>query len=113
MQDPGDQGISIHTGFPNPATDKSLGNLDLHQFLIPRPTSTFLFQITGDQWADQGIRDGDIAVVDRALDAHRNDIVIWWHEEAGEFSTSVRSAMPPEANMWGVITATIHRYRTS
>lgn len=111
--EPSDSGVSIHAGFPNPAADKSLGNLDIHQLLVPRPASTFLFRIAGSQWQELGIFDGDIAVIDRALDAHSNDIVVWWNDTNGEFSLSHRSAMPPEATFWGVVTSTIHQFRAS
>ncbi|MGF7228368.1 MAG: LexA family protein [Candidatus Saccharibacteria bacterium] len=107
------EGVSVHAGFPNPAADKSLGNLDIHQLLVPRPASTFLFRIAGDQWQDMGIFNGDIAVIDRALDAHERDLVVWWHEEVGEFSISHFKKMPPEARMWGIVTSTVHQFRTS
>lgn len=106
-------GVSIHAGFPNPAADKSLGNLDLHQLLVPRPASTFIFRIAGSQWQELGIFDGDLAVIDRALSGHSNDIIVWWNEETGEFALSHRSQMPKGAHMWGVVTATIHQFRTA
>lgn len=111
MQEEHNNGVSIHAGFPNPAADKSLGNLDLHQLLVPRPSSTFLFRISGQQWQELGIFDGDIAVIDRALDAHSNDIIAWWDEATAEFALSHRSSMPKAAAFWGVVTATIHQYR--
>lgn len=114
MQEEHDEsGVSIHAGFPNPAADKSLGNLDLHQLLVPRPASTFLFRISGSQWQELGIFDGDIAVIDRALDAHSNDTIVWWSEEVGEFSLSHRTHIPEHASLWGVVTAVIHQFRTS
>jgi len=106
-------GVSVHAGFPNPAADKSLGNLDIHQLLVQRPASTFLFRIAGSHWQELGIFDNDIAVVDRALDAHSNDLVIWWNDTTGEFSISHRSTMPVEATFWGVVTSTIHQFRSA
>lgn len=105
-------GVSVHAGFPNPAADRSLDNLDLHQLLVPRPASTFLFRIAGNDWQDLGIFDSDIAVIDKALDAHSNDIVAWWNEPAGEFALSARKHIPPEATVWGVVTSVVHRFRT-
>lgn len=105
-------GVSIHTGFPNPATDTRLHTLDFNQLLIEHTASTFMFRIRGNEWQKEGIHDGDIAIVDRALDAHRNDIVVWWHESASEFAISRLTNMPKNATIWGVITATIHQFRT-
>lgn len=105
------QGVSIHAGFPNPAADTSLAALDLNQLLIEHTASTFLFRIRGHDWTEQGIMDGDIAIVDRAPGAHLNDLVVWWDEVQGEFSISTRKAMPAEGQVWGVITSTIHQFR--
>lgn len=112
LEEPREDGVSIHTGFPNPALDKSLDNLDLQQLLIPRPISSFLFRIAGDQWEDVGIFDGDIAIIDRALSAGRQDIVVWWDETAGDFGVSRCKDMPEHSSMWGVVTATIHQLRS-
>jgi DNA polymerase V len=104
-------GVSVHAGFPNPAADKSLSSLDLNQLLIEHTASTFLFRIRGQEWTEQGIMDGDIAIVDRAPSARLSDLVIWWNEAQGEFSISTRKTMPPEGQVWGVITSTIHQFR--
>ena len=69
-------GVSVHTGFPNPAADKSLAGLDLNRLLIHNTASTFLFRLRGSEWGELGIFDGDIAIVDRAWDARQEDLVI-------------------------------------
>jgi SOS-response transcriptional repressor LexA len=104
-------GISIHTGFPNPAADTSLRSLDLNQLLIQHSASTYFFRIRGNEWETTGIFDGDIAIIDRAVDIRKNDTVIWWNNDSTEFSISVKHAVPPDATVWGVITATIHQLR--
>jgi hypothetical protein len=111
MKEDEQQGVNVHAGFPNPAADKSLGNLDLHQLLVQRPASTFLFRIEGSVWQALGVFDGDIAVIDRALDPHKNDVVTWWHAQAGEFALSHFGDMPAEASVWGVVTASVHQFR--
>lgn len=104
-------GVSVHAGFPNPATDRSLHGLDLNQLLVQHAPSTFLFRIRGQEWQEIGIFDGDIAIIDRALDARLSDVVIWWHEAAGEFNISVKKEVPAGAAIWGVVTASIHQFR--
>lgn len=104
-------GVSIHTGFPNPATDKSLHTLDFNQLLIQHAASTYMFRITGSEWEGVEVFSGDIAVIDRALDPKKTDVVLWWDEPKGEFMVSKYTAMPKEAALWGVITATIHQFR--
>lgn len=104
-------GISVHMGFPNPAADKTLSNLDLHQLLVQRPASTYLFRIAGGQWQDVGVFDGDIAVIDRAIVPKHTDIVAWWNHEHGEFQLSHYKQVPKGAEVFGVITATVHQFR--
>ncbi|HEU4913959.1 MAG TPA: S24 family peptidase [Candidatus Saccharimonadales bacterium] len=104
-------GVSVHTGFPNPAIDERLRSLDLNHLLINHSASTYFFRVQGSEWESIGIFDGDIAIIDRALDASRNDIVLWWGADSGEFKLSALSAVPAGSNVWGVITATIHQFR--
>ena len=108
---PKQDGVSVHTGFPNPAADKRLTGLDLNQLLITHAGGTYMFRVRGNEWEGAGVFDGDIAIVDRVLDPRKADVVLWWNESAGEFSISKYSAMPKEAALWGIITATIHQFR--
>ncbi len=104
-------GVSVHTGFPNPATDASLHTLDLNQLLVQHTASTYMFRVRGNEWEGAGIFDGDIAVIDRALDPRKTDVVLWWDDASGEFAISKYTAMPKEAALWGVVTSTIHQFR--
>lgn len=104
-------GISIHTGFPNPAADTSLRSLDLNQLLIVHSTSTYFFRVRGSEWEDAGVFDGDLAIVDRAIDVRKTDTVIWWNKDSDQFSISLCSRVPHDAEVWGVITSTIHQHR--
>jgi DNA polymerase V len=110
---PGD-GVSVHSGFPNPAADgagdQSLRlSLDLNQLLIKRPASTYLFRIAGHAQADEGIFDGDVAVVDRALNPQDSDLVVAWLPGGSVIARKRR--LEPGAPVWGVVTAVIHNYR--
>lgn len=105
--------VRIHTGFPNPAGDrlgqgKSL-TLDFNQLLVQHPSSTYLFRISGNSWTEQGILDGDIAVIDRALTPRPQDYVIAWQNDA--FSVGRYQDLPEGEVAWGVITASIHCLR--
>lgn len=104
-------GVSIHTGFPNPAADTSLRSLDLNQLLIVHGTSTYFFRVRGSEWENAGVFDGDLAIVDRALDVRKTDTVVWWNKDSDQFSISLCSHIPHDATVWGVITSTIHQHR--
>lgn len=103
-------GVSIHTGFPNPGTDTRLKSLDLNNLLVHNSASTFIMRIAGHEWQASGLFDGDIAIIDRALLALPNDIVIWWKD--GDFAISSCQRMRPDATIWGVVTATVHQFYT-
>ena len=107
-----DAGVSVHTGFPNPALDGRRHGaplaLDLNQLLVQRPASTYLFRISGHSWADQGVYDGDVAVVDRTLTARANDLVIGG--SAGGFTLCRRQRLADGDEALGVVTAIIHQY---
>ena len=53
--------------------------------------------------------DNDVAIVDRALDAHMNDVIMWWKDEV--FMISTLATLPAGASVWGVVTTVIHQYR--
>ena len=110
----GSDGVSIHSGFPNPALERrgqpARLSLDINQLLVQRPWSTYLFRIEGHQWADQGIYDGDIAVIDRALQANTSDLIISWRGDSSVIGK--QHQLTPDDQPWGVVTAIIHQYRT-
>ena len=105
------EGVSIHTGFPNPAIDQRLQTLDFNKLLVRHSASTYMFRVRGNEWEGAGVFDGDIAVVDRTLDPRKADVVLWWNEVKGEFSISKYTDMPKQAACWGVITSSIHQFR--
>lgn len=105
------EGVSLHTGFPNPANDHTLGTLNLNQLLIDHPISTFLFRIEGNNWESYGIFDGDIAIVDRALSPRSTDLVIWWQDGREGFALSRAKKVPDGSELWGVLTSIIHQFR--
>jgi len=66
----------VSAGFPSPAEDYADKRLDLNQYLVRNPVSTFFFQVRGDSMQDAQIFDGDILVVDRSIEACHGHIVV-------------------------------------
>ena len=66
----------IPAGFPSPAADYETGRLDLTKILVPHPSATFTVRISGHSMTRAGIHDGDLALVDRSLDAEHDNVVI-------------------------------------
>ncbi|WP_414040986.1 LexA family protein [Acidithiobacillus sp. M4-SHS-6] len=116
----------IPAGFPSPADDHVERSLDLHEHLLPHPDASFFLRVSGDSMLDYGIHDGDLLIVDRAIDAREGHIVIAAVD--GELTVKKlgkhagqpallpgNSAYPPllldpeqELVIWGVVRHVIH-----
>jgi len=101
--------VSVHAGFPNAATDRRSTPLSLDRLLIVHPLSTYFFRIRGHQWEASGFFDGDIAVIDRSLDPHEQDLVVWWNETGEFYLTNFKRAN--KQNIWGVVSSIVHPTR--
>lgn len=110
MKENENKGVSIHMGFPNPAADRTLLPLDLHKLLIKNPSATFFMRLEGNEWEDRGMFDGDILIIDRALDPGKTDLVIATKDDA--FLITPMNKLPKESTLWGVVTTTIHQTRS-
>ena len=58
---------SVVAGFPSPAEQYQEPPLDLNELLVKRPAATYFVRVEGDSMEDEGIRHGDLLVVDRSL----------------------------------------------
>ena len=65
----------VPAGFPSPGDDYIDQTLDLNE-LVKHPSDTLLVKVEGDSMINAGIHDGDILVVDRALEADNNKVVV-------------------------------------
>ncbi|CEK12157.1 LexA family protein [Legionella hackeliae] len=75
------QGIPLYSskvraGFPSPADDYIESYLNLNEYLIKHPASTFFLIAAGDSMTDAGIQPGDMLIVDKSLEALHGKIVI-------------------------------------
>ncbi len=69
-------GARIPAGFPSPARDYLEGSLDLNEYLVPHPASTFFVRVEGYSMIKAGIFPDDILVVDRSLEPVSGKIVM-------------------------------------
>lgn len=63
-------------GFPSPAASYLEEPLSLDRLLVSHPSATFFLRADGDAMVADGIRSGDILVVDRSLPAATGHLVI-------------------------------------
>ena len=121
---------SVSAGFPSPATDYMENKLDLNEYLIKHPASTFIVKAKGLSMTDAGILSGDLLIVDRSITPKSNDIVIasifgdltvkkLQKKENSLFLLSANSDYPSiqvkeemECFIWGVVTYIIHESNT-
>lgn len=67
----------IAAGFPSPADDYvDEIKIDLNELCIENPSSTFLAWVQGESMIGAGINPGDLLVIDKALDAQNEQIVL-------------------------------------
>ena len=76
--------MGIQAGFPSPAQDYIDKSLDFNRELIDHPAATFYAKVVGTSMIDAGISEGDIVVIDRAVDPEQDDIVVVFID--GEFT---------------------------
>lgn len=120
----------VKAGFPSPAQDYLSDEIDLNDVLIHNREATFYVRINGDSMRDAAILDGDLAVVDREVEARDGDFVIAFVdgeptikqfrvEEDGHSGWLVAwnkdyPRIPVNGDnllIWGVVTYVIHRVR--
>lgn len=68
--------VSVQAGFPSPAEDYIEDRLDLNEHLIDHPAATFFVRVAGTSMVNAGIHDGDILVVDRAVEPVDGKVVV-------------------------------------
>ena len=61
----------VKAGFPSPAEDIR-EKLDLIKLLVKHKASTFFFRVSGVSMVDAAMDDGDIIIVDRAVEPYNN-----------------------------------------
>jgi DNA polymerase V len=66
----------VCAGFPSPAEDLGAKRIDLTAQLIKHPQATFLMRARGESMREAGIFDGDVLVVDRAVEPCNGHIVV-------------------------------------
>lgn len=66
----------VSAGFPSPAEDSLADKLDLNEYLIKHPASTFLVRANGDSMINAGIHENDILIIDRSITPTDGKIVI-------------------------------------
>ncbi len=82
--------------------------LDIRSLLIRRPSATFFMRAKGDELLAEGIRDGDLLVVDRSVTPVVGDIAVV--AEDGQLAIrkiSDNTLTRPNLEVWGTVAHSI------
>lgn len=119
---------AVAAGFPSPADDEMDRKLDLNEYLVQRPATTFFVKVAGDSMINAGIHDGDILVVDRSIEPRTGKIVIAavdgdltvkrLHQSGNTISLlpenekyrPIEISESGELHIWGVVTSVIKKF---
>ena len=103
----------IQAGFPSPADDFVDVKLDLNDYMVKNPVSTFFVRVVGDSMRNLSIFSGDMLVVDRSLEPGEDSIIVAIID--GEFIVKqlrkCKEEMKPgtQFQVWGVVTYVVHK----
>lgn len=66
----------VEAGIPTTVDPNVLDSINIDDYLIKNKEATYLLEVKGDSMIDEGIREGDLVVVERRGDPKDGDIVI-------------------------------------
>ncbi len=69
-----DEGVKA--GFPSPAQDFMAEPLDFNRDIVKNPEATFYARVSGDSMKDEGIKTGDILLIDRSKRATNGSLAV-------------------------------------
>ena len=117
----------IAAGLPSPVKDYNEGELDLNEYLLQNPSSTFFVRVSGDSMIGASIHPGDLLIVDCSLQAQDGKIVIaiingeltvkrLFYNKGKRFLmpenptySSIEITKDMDFMIWGIVTNVIHQ----
>jgi|SRR3989344_5726296 len=66
----------VEAGIPTLAEEDLSNTISLDDYLVKNKDSSYLLEVKGDSMIDEGIKEGDLVIVERSEDAKDGDIVI-------------------------------------
>lgn len=120
--------VKVSAGFPSPAADYEEKRLDINEYLVRNPVSTFFFAVQGDSMEGAEIFDGDVLVVDKSVRPAHGHIVVAFvdgerlvkrlYRRAGHVALVAENPRYPtleirdgqELQVWGVVVGKFKRF---
>lgn len=119
---------SVHAGFPSPAEDFQAERIDVLKHIVRHPQATYTLRVRGDSMRDEGIFDGDVILVDRAIKPRHGHVVVavvdgaftckklWLHGgklKLQAANPAFEDIIPQEGQIievWGVVLASVKQF---
>jgi SOS regulatory protein LexA len=117
---------SVQAGFPSPEEEALCDILSMDEYLIAKPDTSFLLQVSGDSMNGEGIMEGDLVVVEKGRQPKIGDVVIaevdgewtmkYFKKKSGQVYLEAANPKYPliwpktELRLGGVVTAVIRKY---
>ncbi|PKN84145.1 MAG: repressor LexA [Deltaproteobacteria bacterium HGW-Deltaproteobacteria-1] len=117
---------NVAAGLPVSAEENMHDVVSMDEYLVAKPDSSFLLQVTGDSMIGAGIMEGDLVVVERERTPKNGDIVLaevdgqwtmkYFRRQGGEVILEAANPAYPtiypkeELKIGGVITASVRKY---
>ncbi len=94
----------VQTGFSSPATHYSEPRLDLNEILIGNASATFYVRVSDDSFADFGITENNILIIDKSINPSPGQLVLVTTDGEFKIATIKKDVV---LEVWGVITYVI------
>jgi SOS regulatory protein LexA len=117
---------SVRAGFPSPEEEALCDIMSMDEYLITKPDSSFLLQVSGDSMIGEGIMEGDLVIVEKGRAPKIGDVVIaevdgewtlkYFKKQGGQVILEAANPKYPiirpktELRLGGVVTAVIRKY---
>ena len=119
---------AVSAGFPSPAADFLDTSIDLNEYLIKHPSTTFLAITSGFSMKDAGIHDKDILIIDKSLEPTDGKIAVCiidgefvlkrlkvdklgiWLMPANPLFKPMRVSEFQDFEIWGIVTYSIQKH---
>jgi SOS regulatory protein LexA len=116
----------IQAGFPSPAEEELRDVISLDEYLVTRPESSFILRVSGDSMIGEGIKPGDLVIVEKGREPKNGDVILaqvdgewtmkYFTKRGGRIVLeSANEKYPPirpkeELRLGGIVTAVIRKY---
>ncbi|MEZ7901427.1 MAG: DNA polymerase V [Urechidicola sp.] len=91
------------TGFSSPATHYAEPRIDLNEVLVKNPDSTFFIRVVDESYAEFGIAEKDVLIIDKSIQPKPTQLVCVTKEGVFEIERMDFDSKE-ETQLWGTIT---------